>query len=140
MTRQRIEAFIQRQIDALNSGDAELLVRLMRPPLPVFHPQGDKYILSEQDIRSSVGTTLEALRRIGADCMDWRLRGVTERPGTGTVSCLIELQYLGPNNDLLRTTRVRHYLELDHDDIRIVMVEYLHAAFEEIFEKFSRPH
>jgi len=111
----------------------------MRPPLPVFHPKGDKYVLTEDDVRASVDTTLDALRNIGAERLDWRLLGLSERSGTGTVSCLIELQYVGPDRELLRTTRVRQYLELEGDDVRLVMIEYLHAAFEEIFEDFSRP-
>lgn len=139
MTRQRIEAYLERKIDALNAGDADLLVRLVRPPVPVFHPGGDKYTITEADIRASVAATHDGLKAIGADRVGARLLDVSEQMGTGTLSCLVELRYLSAEGAVLRTTRMRHFLELDDEDVRVVMLEYLHVELDKLFPGYRRP-
>lgn len=132
--RLAIENFFKQQTALLEAGDFEALAKLFKPPLPVFYSRALKLNANRAHILHAMKTLCDGLEEIGVTRVTHRILDVTQRPGTATFSTLVEFEYRN-KQELLRTSRIRYFLEREPKGFRIAMVEYFSMAFKGVLDE-----
>ncbi len=109
--RHKVDLFIRRQAELMQAGDIDALVELFETPIPIFYSDEVALKASKEQVRHANEQIAMGIQRIGAKTVTHRLIDVSERPGTGTISCLIEFHYRNEDAEILRWSHIRYYLE-----------------------------
>lgn len=132
--RLAIDKFFQEITGLLEAGDVEALAALFKPPLPVFHSRALKLNANRAHVFYAMKTVCDGVKEIGATRVTHRILDVTQRPGTSTVSSLVEFQYRN-DEKVLRTSRIRYFMEKESNGFRFAMVEYFDTAFDGVLDE-----
>jgi hypothetical protein len=124
-----VEDFENRFTDALSKGDIDSLIALIRPPLPVFYPEGVKVDVSYADVHDGLSHLVDGMRKLAIVRASSTILHVDQRADTGAIAYLVETQMLDRSGKCIRTALAKRYLELvGPEGYRMTMLDVQRVA------------
>lgn len=123
-----VEDFEKRFTNALSAGDIDALIALVKPPLPVFYPDGVKVDVSFADVHDGLSHLIDGMKKLGIVKAVSTILHVDQRADSGAIAYLVETQMLDRSGKCLRTALAKRYLELGSDGYRMTMLDVQRVA------------
>ena len=126
--------FFEKYRESISNRDLERAAGFLKTPMPIFHPDGLKLVLDQNGVFQYLGALFRGMNAVGVRKMFHSIDDISKHTDGTRVSSLLTLNYMDSREQHLRESRLRFFLDRDDHGLKIVMMDYKKAAFQQVLE------
>ena len=129
--------FFEKFRECISNRDLERSAGFLKTPMPIFHPDGLKLVIDQNGVFEYLRVLFRGMNEVGVRKMFHSIDDISKQSDGSRVSSLLTLNYMDSREQHLRESQLRYFLDRDDRGLKIVMIDYKKAAFQQVLEENS---